>query len=161
MSYGEAKQKTRHLRCCCKHVLFWFCCELPFSSWRQHLSQNRTATSYKTRSTDTNTHTNTKCKKWHTVKRGAKISMLIDEHPCRTLDEVCSRDSPWLPLTHRDVIPLLGACASSRRWVALQVRSAGGIYRKTGSEWRDRHRHHHLGCVFDFGKDLAVVVRGV
>lgn len=41
--------------------------------------------------------------------RSAKVSFHIDAHPACILDDVCSRDSPWLPLTHRDVIPLLGA----------------------------------------------------
>lgn len=52
----KAKQITRHLRCGCEHVSFWSCCEVAFSSLRQHLSQNRPRQKHRVRTT------RTKCK---------------------------------------------------------------------------------------------------
>lgn len=94
---GRAKKTGKHIiwdvRCClgCEHASPWSCCEEATSGIRR--GTNRTFDIISTRDGERE-------RKMLTVQRGEQLSfhrsILALSHP----STFCSRDSPWLPLTH-------------------------------------------------------------
>lgn len=124
-----------------KHVLLWSRCEAVLSLWdsfhirEQKPSRNREIIIRGIR----NKH---KCL---TFKRKAMVSCHADEHPAR-IDDVCSRDSPWLPLTHQRRNTYIDGNASSVHWGEMSAR----IYSLQASLKDIQSSLLNVGCLFPF-----------
>lgn len=80
-----------------------------------------------------------------TFKRKAMVSCHADEHPAR-IDDVCSRDSPWLPLTHQRRNTYIDGNASSVHWGEMSAR----IYSLQASLKDIQSSLLNVGCPFPF-----------
>lgn len=73
------------------------------------------------------------------------VSCHADEHPAR-IDDVCSRDSPWLPLTHQRRNTYIDGNAFSVHWGEMSAR----IYSLQASLKDIQSSLLNVGCLFPF-----------